>query len=270
MMTPLALSFTACLLFTLLAEVASEWLFPRSAAGRRPRPSAALGLIAGIGFLWAFAPLGMEGSARPGGGGSLLWVLFGALVLFFVGLRSDYTRPRSRNHFIGTIIAGLLCVLGGFSFTIIAIPAVGTVEPGFLLATLLTVILVFLMVSMIELCSLLPLATGLVAFLIGSTILFPMDVWESFAGFVLCGALMGSSVGRLVGKVLTVRSDPHEKADVLVIGFIAACAILATFLKSVTVAAFILPLGFLATLFVLAGLQSFDRVTLLRGTPREG
>ncbi|MCC5875549.1 MAG: hypothetical protein JJU11_04950 [Candidatus Sumerlaeia bacterium] len=266
MILVLAVAIVISFLMVILVEVASNFLFPACKNGRHPRPSVGVGMVVSLVLLWLLDP--PMSAVAEGPRAELVWAIAGALLMLVVGLRSDYSRPRSRNHFLGTMAAAVLCFLGGFSFTLFQIPLVGIIDPGFLLAGLLTLLLVFLVVSMVELCSLLPLAAGAVTFLIGAMVLLPLGSWETQAGFILCGVLMGSALGRVAGKTLMVRSDPHEKADILVMGYVAACAVLATFLKSVTVAAFILPLGFLAALFVLVGLQSFDRLTLLREKPR--
>ena len=257
-------------LFVVLGELAAPYLFPRASNGRRPHPTVGLGLVLAL-LVFSLVDMAALVGYPPNTFGprvALPWALAGAVVLLLVGLRSDYSKPRSRNHLLGTLIAGFLCFLGGFAFSHSKLPFLGPVELGLLAGCLLTLLWVFLVVSMVELCSLLPLAAGAISFLVGASILLPLDAWRTPEGILLCGALMGSAVGRLVGMMLVVRSDPHEKADILVMGHLVACAVLATFLKSVTVAALILPVGFIATLFVLVGLQSFDRLTILRETPR--
>lgn len=266
MILVLSVSILFAFLLTILSEVAADLVLPKSRDGRRPRPSVGFGLVLSLVLLWSLDPPMVHPFEGPRA--SLIWAIFGAILLLAVGLRSDYTRPRSRDHFLGTMGAGLLAYIGGFSFSFFQIPFLGIVDPGFLLGALLTLLLVFLVMSMVELSSLLPLAAGAVTFLIGAMVLLPLGSWDTQVGFILCGVLMGSALGRFVGKLLMVRSEPHEKADILVMGYVSACAVLATFLKSVTVAAFILPLGFLATLFVMMGLQGFDRFTLLRENPR--
>jgi len=259
-------AFLLSLVLVILAEVTARHFFPLGGNGRRPRPTVAVGMLASLAVFWLAGP--HFDAPATGPRAILSWAVAGALVMFIVGLRSDYARPRSRDHFIGTMVAALLAFMGGFTFIAFQLPWVGRLEPGLLLSLVLTLLWVFIVVSMVELCSLLPLAAGIVTFLIGATVLLPFESWRSPTGFILCGILMGAAVGRFAGKLIVVRSDPHEKADILVMGYVAACAVLATFLKSVAVTAFILPIGFLATLFVLIGLQGFDRQTLLRERPR--
>jgi hypothetical protein len=261
-MLPLLQAFLLALLATCAAEIA-----PR---GRRrggpPRPSVAIGALLTLTVMALVAPAGDPASAGPSG--RLGWIVLGGIVLMVAGSQTDFGRPSLRRHMMATLAAGLLAAAGGFGFRHLGLPGGGALGLHLVASVVLTLALVFLVVSMVELCSLVPLLVGLTSFAAGGLGLLPVRYWESYAGMVLFGTLMGTSLGRLAGQLLAIRSTPHAKADVLVVGYLIAAAVLAAFLKSLTMAAFVLPVGFLATVVVLLGLQGFDRGILLRASPR--
>lgn len=234
---------------------------------RKPRPVLAMGLLLGLGFM-AGAGSGAYPEVRAGGTLTLVCVVAGGLALLAAGMKSDLDRPASRRHLYGTLAGGALLFFGGLGVPVLTFPLLGSVGLGAPASLLVTMAWVFLVVSMIELCALIPLVAGGVALLIGAAAFYPIPVFETFAGLSLCGALMGGVIGRSVATVAFARNHPIEKSEVLVLGYVAAAATLATFMKTVTLAGFILPFGLLVLFVILMLTGTFDRSLLLRAGPR--
>jgi hypothetical protein len=199
----------------------------------------------------------------------LLCVVAGAMALFYAGLKSDLSKPSSRRHLYGTLIGAAALIVGGLHVRILALPGLGALEVGSLLGVIFTIGWVFLLVSMLELCALVPLVAGGVALFIGAGVFMPLDVFENYEGLTLAGALMGGVLGRSIAVLVMTRSHPLEKSETLVLGYIIASMTLATYMKSFTLTGFILPLGIIVIGMVLLLTRSFDSSLILRPRPRE-
>lgn len=259
-----SLLFTLALTFVLTMLL--EGCTGKLVQPRRARPWLAVGLL--LGLLIA-APTVNHVSATGLGEANHFFLALGGLVLLVAGMTSDFGRPTSRIPVAGTLLAGVLVFLGGLRITYLGLPGVGSFTLEGAASLLATMAWVFLVVSVVELCALLPLASGAVALVVGSAVILPVGAWRSGVGFVLCGALLGGVAGRLAGELLRARSRPPAKSETLVLGYFVATATLSTFLKSATAAALVLPLVLGAIMVVLLGLQSMDRSLLLRPSPRE-
>lgn len=272
MTSPAVQALVAALAIAFVLQLIGEWLLgsPRHNANRRrnPRPvlSTALLLAAGLmAVLTATDNPADSGSARHG----LLWAMAGMAILHVAGLLSDMNRPSTRRHFIATILAGFCLVFGGFGSPYIGLPGLGTIELGRVAGAGLTVLWVFLVVSIFEVCALVPLMAGLAAVVVGIGAFLPIDAWKTVPGLVLAGILIGAVAGRSLGNAVLVRSQPSEKSEILVLGYTAAAASLATYLKSITMASLLLPIGIITVIIVVLVSQSFDRSLILRASPRE-
>ncbi len=256
------------LLLTTAMELIDRLFFPRPVDRRShwPRPALACGLILGAGAMGAIGP-GGRGSVESGP--SLLWLVIAAIPVFAAGLKTDYTRPATRRHFWATILGAVVLVIGGFGIPHLGVPGMGTVFLGTFGMLALTVAWTFIVVGILELCSLLPLLSGFIAILIGLSVWLPIDVRVTYSGLALSGCLVGGLLGHALGQLLKAESRSPEKADALVLGFFCAAATLTTFLKSVTLAGVILPFAVITIIVILVGMRSFERSLLLRASPRE-
>lgn len=209
------------------------------------------------------------GSAPGPGLLALVGFLVGGMLLLAVGLRSDLTLASSRRHLYATIVSGFFLVLGGISFPFLSIPLFGNIPLPLLGSLLLTIAWVFLLVSIMELCSVLPVLAYLLALLVGLPQFIGVPVFQSFTGAVLCGALVGCVPGRIIGGMLAGTHHPLGKAEVLVLGYTAAAATLASYMKSFTAVTFVLPVGLIVIVIILMSANQFDRTLILRASPRE-
>lgn len=249
----------ASALIAFVLEACSPFFFGRARGGKTPRPTYSL---AALGGLLALAASGVS----PG---PLIGIVLGGIVLFGFTLKTDYSLPSSRRHFIGTILGGVLLFFAGQRIGYVGLPGFGNTSLMWLPSLLLTVGWVFLVVSMVEICSLLPMLTSLLALVLGAAVLMPVEVYQTASGQALGGVLAGGVIGRFIGSAMRGRSRPLEKTDTLVLGYLAAAATLSLFLKSATLAGLILPLALLVIFVVVLVLQSFERSIMLRTSPRE-
>ncbi|MCC6546167.1 hypothetical protein IT570_03275 [Candidatus Sumerlaeota bacterium] len=262
-----ALLLTAAIAF--LLELLHVPIFGRvrGKAPRRPRPVIALALLLGtIGMQLVGAP--NYAPLEPGSPWALPMVVAGAVALMVFTLRTDVQLPSSRRHFIGTIAGATLLYAGGLRIPFFAIPGMGVHTLGPVAALLVTVAFVFLFVSMIEICATVPLLASLVSIVIGFMVFVPSAANQSFPGQVLCGSLIGAIAGRLLAQILVGRERIPDKTEILSTGYFTAAATLATFVKSIATAGFILPLGIVTIVFVTLAVVSFERTTILRASPR--
>ncbi|MEO8376872.1 MAG: hypothetical protein ABI579_04310 [Candidatus Sumerlaeota bacterium] len=262
-----ALLITAAIAF--LLELLHRQIFGkiRSHSPRRPRPVLGLALLLGalamqvIGAA-AYAPL------EPGSRMALPMVIAGGIALCLFALPTDVNLPSSRRHFIGTLTAAALLFAGGLQIPFIAIPGLGVHTLGGPTAFVLTLVFVFLFVSMIEICATVPVLMSLVAVAVGLMTFVPLRVNQTVPGQVLCGELVGAIVGRLLAQIAGGKGRPLDKTEVLVVGYFSAAAALSTFVKGLATAGFILPLGVVTIIFVTLAIHGFERTTILRSSPR--
>lgn len=252
-----------------VVELASGKLFGRTKSrGRNPRPTfavsalLALAVMAGLGA-GNYQPL------APGPSLGLYGVMAGVLALFAAGLRTDYAQPSSRRHFQGTIIGGVFLSLCGLGASYVAVPGTGNIALGALFGLLFTLVWVFVVVGLMEILSLVPLLTGAICLVIAGLSIFSTGVYESFPGQVIGGVLGGAILGTFMAELLRGQTRAATKADSLVAGFLVATATMTLFIKSMTLAGLILPLGLATVVVMVVLVQSFDRTLILRASPRE-
>lgn len=271
-MNPALQALIAGFLITFVLQVVTELALGspgvRPPRRRNPRPILSTGLLlACAAMAMATGDVDMGYPNVPPHG--LLWAMGGMALLHIAGLRSDMVGASTRRHFIATVLAALCLVAGGFRAPVLAIPGMGPVELHGLAGAGLTVLWVLLVVSIFEVCALVPLMAGLAALVVGVGVFLPIDSWKTLPGLILAGVLVGSVAGRSLGNTAMARSHPAEKSEILVLGYTAAVASLATYLKSLTAASLLLPVGIATVVVVVLVSQSFDRSLILRASPRE-
>ncbi|CAN5263744.1 hypothetical protein BH09SUM1_BH09SUM1_15250 [soil metagenome] len=261
-MSPTIESMVAALAITLSLEI-GFWRgpFPRTKTTRFP--SLALGIIAGLCYMAYRAP---EHDAQPAAGRILLTAA-GAGVRLLCGAYSDRVRPSTRRHFSAAVVAGILVFVAGGGIRFLAIPGHGVYELPTVVSLIVTCFWVFLVIGTLEICSMLPLLAGAAALLVGMSVFIPYEVFKTYIGLTLCGTILGAMPGRVLGELITVRSHAYEKAEVLVLGYLVACATLSIFLKSIA-GAFIIPVGLVVVAAVILTTHSLDRSLILRAKPR--
>ncbi|MCC7391544.1 hypothetical protein IT571_04210 [Candidatus Sumerlaeota bacterium] len=262
-----ALLVTALIAFILEAFHRPLFGRPRIKPPRPPHPVLALALLFGamtMQFIGAaeYAPLG------AGSPWALPMVIVGGIILTLFTLKTDIHVPSSRRHFIGTMIAAALLFFGGLRIPFLAIPGIGLQTLGASTGFFLTLLFVFLFVSMIEICASVPVLASLTAVAVGAMVFVPAGANQTFPGQVLCGSLIGAVLGRLLATLATGRERHTDKTEVLMLGYFGAAAALATFIKSFATAGFILPLGVATVTFITLAILSFERTTILRANPR--
>jgi hypothetical protein len=234
---------------------------------RLPGPVLALALLLGAAIMAARGPA-VYTPLEAGSPSALPCVVIGGLLLFALTLKSDLRLPSSRRHFLGTMGGALLLFLGGLRIPFVGIPGAGLTFLDPVTVLVLTLLWVFLFVSMIEICAMLPLLAGFVALGVGLIIFLPLGVKQTFPGQVLCGALIGALLGRFLGELAQGQTRPPDKTETLILGYFAAAATLSTFVKSIALAGFIVPLAVLTIVIIILLIHSFERSVILRSSPR--
>ncbi len=256
-------------LITILVEFASPGLFPRARREkRRPAPVLSLSMPLGLAVMTALGARSYP-HTRAAGEDPWLWaVLAGAVALLAFSLRSDYRRPSSKRHAAGAVAGAAILIVGGLGIAPTAVPLGGTLLPAALVTVLATLLWVFVVVAVIEICSLVPLLAPAVVLLIASAIHLPTDAFANFTGLALSGVLIGGLVGRMLAELMRGRARVLEKSEVLLLGYLAAAATLATFLKGMTFAGIVLPVALITITAVIIAMQGFEKSILLRQKPR--
>jgi hypothetical protein len=233
----------------------------RDHLGRMPRafPTLAVTMVITAGVLGAMG--GAEGT-------SLLFAAAAGMLLLGVGLWSERHGRATRSHALGSVGAALLLFAGGISSPVLTLPGIGTAWIGTPLSFLISVGWVFLMIGLIELCSLLPFVAAAVGMLVGSIVLLPITFHETYAGYALCGMLLGAIPGRFLGELFAFRSRSHTMPEVLVLGLFIGAASLATFVKGFTGMLVVVPVLLATTAAVILVTHSLDSGLILRRKPR--
>lgn len=243
----------------------------RPGRGRRRMspPLAAIATLIGLLIIATRSPASYPGIDQGASSPALGAVIVGGVIVLLIAARSDTRGPSSRRHVIATLAGAISLLVGGFAVGHMAVLGGDAVSLGLASAAVITVIWVFLVVGILEICAALPLLAGLVSALVACSVLLPLPPWNSFAGHALGGAILGMLLGRMVGTRIAGRNRRLNPSEILFLGYIVAAATLALFLKSITLAGLILPLALLVVLVVLLVLQTFEKSLMLRAGPRE-
>ncbi len=218
----------------------------------------------GAGVLGALMLMALQ---HPGEG--LGWIVAGGVAMLVFCRLSDVSLPSSRRHVIATLVAGLILCVGGFRLPFVGVPGIGSVSLDAITASALTLIWVFVIVGLVEVLALLPLLTGLLCLVIGLVSFVPGLTRETYAGSALGGVLVGAMLGRAVAEVLRRRPRIPSKSETLFVAYLVAAATLALFVKSLTLAGLVLPVGIVTIVMVILAVQGFERSLVLRPSPRE-
>ncbi len=282
MISIITFSLAAAFLLTLAFEALTAAMCTRCsmnsardehASPRRPRPALALGLLSAIGILWVWAPRAIHGAgggaAALAEGPNLIIAMLGGIPLYIAGLETDARRPRSERHLAATLIGGLILCFSDFRINYIGIPGLGVFSLPAVAGGALTILWVFLVVSIVEVAGLLPLLSGLIALAIGGLGCIPGLGRPTASGYALSGILAGAALARGVGGLVFSSGRSLEKAEILTLGYVCAVTTLATFMKSVALAGVILPLSLVTIVLILILMHGFEETILLRAKPRD-
>lgn len=276
-MTAYPLGFLVALAVTFFAQI----VFPpaRQQPIHAEEPSAKpvpvglglwIGLSAATGILAIWQDrLPMPPGDNRGTGTSVLWLLPAVLPILIVTLMSDFGRPKSERHALGLIASGVAMTFVGFSVFILSSPLSGsTISLNPFLVVFFTVVWLFLLASIVELVSLVPLGVPLFGMALSMVIWQSGGTQQTAASYTLAGIVAGAIVGRALADGILHRNLAYGKAEVFALGFWLTAMTNAAFLKSVALAGFVLPLGGLAVAIIVVMLRAFERSLLLRETPR--
>ncbi|MCB2154737.1 hypothetical protein KQI84_07600 [bacterium] len=273
-MTPFPALFLGALIVTLLAEAilpaGRQWLPKEGGEDREPLRT---GLGLWVGLMVSTLLAGVFQDRIPGSDGlrmgPSLWPLaLAAAPLVIAALLSDFGRPRSERHALGLLLSGIALFSAGFSIAILTIPLKGTVAVGMVGQVILTTFWLFLLASIVELVSLIPLGVGIFGLAMAGVIWLSGGEQQSVASFGLAGIITGALVGRALGDLVRRRRLALGKAEIFGLGIWLTALTNISFLKSVALAGFVLPLGALAVAVILLTIRGFERSLLLRGAPR--
>lgn len=219
--------------------------------------------------LWQAASRSAEGYVF-GAGPALALLALAAAPLVATALASDLRRPSSERHAAGLLLSGLALSFSGFSIFVLSAPGGQTVGVPAAWQAVLTIAWLFLMVSIVELVSLVPMALPALVIAMSAAPLLGGGLHHSLAASALAGLIPGAVAGRLGADALRGRSRAWGKTEVLALGLWLTAMTNASFLKSVALAGFVLPLGVVAVGAILLSLRAFERSLILRATPRAG
>lgn len=232
-------------------------------ARRVPRPALAIALVVG-GLLIGLRGAGTETVIRK-----LVAMTSGGTLMLLAGLASDMGRPRSERHLAALAVATGIATVAGIVIPFSDFFGLGPfVFFGPAVSVLLTAAWVFLVVSIIELTSLLPLLAGVTAVVLaGAGWAFRPDLKDA-ASAALPPLILGAVVGRTIAGMVLGGGRFLEKSETLVLGFFVAAMTVTSFTKTFVMAGVILPTGLLSIIAVVLLLRAFERSLLLRPTPR--
>lgn len=270
MISPAIDAFLACFLLVVLCEMLFLPATRRRQTGELidPFPSLAVALVVTWGMLGALGP-GHYGLVDGAGSGPLFSCAIAGLLVLFAGLQSERGRASSTRHFKALLLAGVCITIGGMGVPWLNLPWIGTFALWLPFSLLITVAWIFLIGSLIEVLSLVPLLVSFALLATGCLLMAPVEFWQSFTGEVLCASILGAVIGRAAGEVLVAHSHPFSKSEVLVAGFAIAAATLGVFAKSVVLISLVIPVSMLVTVFVLLVMHSLDSSLVTRPRPRE-
>lgn len=203
-----------------------------------------------------------------GAGPRLELLALAAVPLAAVALVSDLRRPSSERHAAGLLVSGVALALSGFSIFVLSAPGGSTVGVSALWQMVLTVAWLFLMASIVELVSLVPFGVPALVLGLSAVLLAAGGLHHSLAATALAGLIPGALAGRLAADGAMGRRRTWGKTEVFLLGLWLTAMTNASFLKSVALAGFVLPLGLVAVGAILLSLRAFERSLILRATPR--
>ncbi len=221
-----------------------------------------IGLLLSTAILWLLRPM-LPQAADLQPGPSFWTILPASFPLLVLALISDFGRPRSERHAIGLLLTGLILGLAGMPIVrFLDVPL------GPLWQVIATVLWLFLMVSIVELVSLVPLGLLLFTLALTGVIWASGGDQQSVSSYTLAGVSAGAVIGRTLADALGSKLVPWGKAEIFALGLWLSVATMVALLKSVAFAGFVLPLAILAVGLILISIQTFERTLLLRETPR--
>ncbi|MBX3730823.1 MAG: hypothetical protein KF858_16725 [Candidatus Sumerlaeia bacterium] len=242
--------------------------------GTDERPArAGMGLWAGLLLSTAIIAYFQQRLPQPTGTlrgvGPSLWPLpLVALPILVLALRSDVSRPRSERHIAGLLATGLLLAFAGFAVDHVTAPWSGTVSLAPVVTVVVTVLWLFLLASIVELVGLVPMGVPLFGLALSLVVWLSRGSQQTTASYALAGIVAGAVLGRLLIDALLRRGFAYGKAEIFALGVWLTAMTTVSFLKSVALAGFVLPLGVLAVGLVVVMLRAFERSLILRETPR--
>ncbi|MDK2971048.1 MAG: hypothetical protein PWP23_803 [Candidatus Sumerlaeota bacterium] len=274
-MTSYPISLLVALAATALAHAVLPAGTQKPLHGEPGGRSTRIGMGLWVGLAVATALLGAFQQRLPlppgenRGVGPALWpLLLAALPLLAAALKSDFGRPKSERHLLGLLGSGIVLSFVGFSVFIITAPWSGTVSLAPLLVVVFTVLWLFLLSSIVELVSLVPMGAPLFGLALSGVVWLSGGSQQTVASYTLAGMVAGAVLGRALADGVARRSLPYGKAEVFALGLWLTALTNVAFLKSVALAGFVLPLGVLTVGIVVVMLQAFEKSLLLRETPR--
>lgn len=205
---------------------------------------------------------------NPGPALPLLGAIAAVLAVFVQW--SGASGPKSERHFVALMAAGVAAVPLGASIPFTDFALGGAPVPLAPAASVIfTLLWLFLVASVIELGSLIPLLAPLIG---GGLAVLSWRFGggpQTFASYALAGVVLGGLAGHASASLLLRGGRFLSKADVLVLGWLSGTLTVLTFLKGMALVAVVLPLGFAGVVLVLLGIRSLERSLVLRPRPRD-
>lgn len=192
---------------------------------------------------------------------SILYVFFGALIIFLVGLADDLTPLSAWTKLLGQTSAGLVLYLGGMAINPVSIPFMGSHDIGSL-SVLITVVWVVMLTNAINLIDGLDGLAGGVSLIACLTLAVVGALYNAGAAVLFAYALIGFLAIFLFYNRYPARIFLGDSGS-LQIGYYFAVVSLLVPIKSFTAAALYIPLLALGVPLLEASTSIFRR--LVRG-----
>src|SRR5690606_12753021 len=165
--------------------------------------------------------------------------------------------------------SGIAIAFLGFSISVLSAPwQGGSVGLAPYFQVVFTILWLFLLASIVELISLVPMGVTLFGLALSGVTWLSGGHQQTVASYALAGVIGGALVGRAAGDTVLRRAVPWGKAELFTLGLWLTAMTNVAFLKSVALAGFVLPLGVAAVTIILVTIRAFERSLLLRETPR--
>ncbi len=208
------------------------------------------------------------GNLRFGFGPAIGWLIPAAVPLIILMLKSDLGRPKSERHLLGLLLSGGALSLFQFDILLLSNPIQGTIDLHPLLRLLVTAGWLVVLVSVLELVSLIPLGVFVLTITLCGVLFVSGGLEQSVAASLLMGMPPGAVIGRAMTKQLLAQRVQYSRTEVFLLGLWITTMLNVSFMKSIALTAIVLPVSIFGVVVILITLRAFERSLILRNTPQ--
>lgn len=269
----LSLLLTACIVAACQAALPStkiRRISPEDAKNLRASHGLWLGLLFSTALIATIQGSFTQSAAhlRFGYGPAIGWLIPASIPLLFLMLKSDLSRPKSERHLIGLLLSGLALSFFHFDILLLSNPIQGTIDLHPLLRLLVTVGWLVLLVSILELVSLIPLGVFVLTLTLCGVLYVSGGLEQSVAASLLMGLPPGAVIGRAIAKQIFQQRVQYSHTEIFLLGLWITTMLNVSFMKSIALTGIVLPISIFAVVVILITLRAFERSLILRNTPQ--